>query len=105
MVREVNPPSRKSYDATSATRVKIGPIRACRAESESFAPTPCRWPSHAGEEQQAKPGRARLLCGVPVSGLPLPKQSIKLHHRGRGWSLHNVWPDANRPNHPRATLG
>ena len=26
MVREVNPPSRKSYDATSATRVKIGPI-------------------------------------------------------------------------------
>jgi hypothetical protein len=71
MVREVNPPSRKSYDATSATRVKIGPIRACRAESESFAPTPCRWPSHAGEEQQAKPGRARLLCGVPVSGLDL----------------------------------
>ena len=26
MVREVNPPSRKSYEATSATRVKIGPI-------------------------------------------------------------------------------
>ena len=26
MVREVNPRSRKSYDATSATRVKIGPI-------------------------------------------------------------------------------
>ena len=31
MVREVNPPSRKSYDATSATRAKIGPIAGLAA--------------------------------------------------------------------------
>ena len=28
MVREVDPPSREGYGATSATRVKIGPIEA-----------------------------------------------------------------------------
>ena len=28
MVREVDPPSREGYGATSATRVKIGPIAA-----------------------------------------------------------------------------